>query len=272
MSLPEPEADDTVVITGASSGIGTELARLIAARGHGVTLVARRVERLEELAEELRLSHGVRAQALPCDVGDQDDRAALIGKLRSSRETTKVVGVCNNAGFGSYGRFQELSLDREQEMVRVNVEAVHELSGAFLDGMVARGAGAILNVGSIAGFQPVSGFATYGATKAFVIAFSEALSADLAGTGVSCTVLCPGPVRTEFSAVAGVEDLEEQAPGPFTVEAHEVARQGLEGMVKGKRSVIPGLSTKAVAAGGRFVPRTVLLPLSRQVVRTRRRG
>jgi short-subunit dehydrogenase len=270
MSLPKPEADDTVVITGASSGIGTELARLVGARGHGLTLVARRVERLEELAEELRLAYGVRAQALPCDVGDQDDRAALIGKLRSSREN--VVGVCNNAGFGSYGRFHELSLEREQEMVRVNVEAVHELSGAFLDGMVERGAGAILNVGSIAGFQPVSGFATYGATKAFVIAFSEALSADLAGTGVSCTVLCPGPVRTEFSAVAGVEDLEEQAPGPFTVEAEEVARQGLEGMVKGRRSVIPGLSTKAIATGGRFVPRTVLLPLSRQVVRSRRRG
>jgi short-subunit dehydrogenase len=270
MSLPEPEADDTVVITGASSGIGTELARLIAARGHGVTLVARRVERLEELAEELRLAHGVRAQALPCDVGDQDDRAALIGKLRSSRE--QIAGLCNNAGFGSYGPFHELSLDREQEMVRVNVEAVHELSGAFLDGMVERGAGAILNVGSIAGFQPVAGFATYGATKAFVVAFSEALSADLAGTGVSCTVLCPGPVRTEFSEVAGVEDLEEQAPGPFTVAAEDVARQGLEGMVKGKRSVIPGLGVKAIAAGGRFAPRTLLLPLSRQVARTRRRG
>jgi uncharacterized protein len=262
MSLPQPTSTDTVLITGASSGIGSELARRIAERGHGVTLVARRADRLEDLADELRVEHKARADVMPCDLADARARSRLIAELRES--ATSVVGVCNNAGYGSYGKFQRQALEREQEMVRLNVEALHELSGAFLGPMIDRGAGAILNVASIAAFQPTAGFATYAGTKAFVQTFSESLSADLAGTGVSCTVVCPGPVPTEFSEVAGTGRFERLLPGFVSVSPESVAKQAVDGMIAGKRSVVPGVPVKAIAAAGRYVPRTLLLPLSRR--------
>jgi short-subunit dehydrogenase len=262
MSLPQPAGDDTVLITGASSGIGAELARRLADRGHGVTLVARRRERLQELAEELRAERGARAEMQPCDLADARARSRLIARVREGGAT--VVGVCNNAGYGSYGKFQRQPLEREQEMVRLNVEALHELSGAFLAPMIDRGAGAILNVASIAAFQPTAGFATYAGTKAFVQTFSESLSADLAGTGVSCTVVCPGPVPTEFSDVAGTTSFERLMPGFMSVSPEDVAKQAVDGMVAGRRSVVPGMPVKAIAAAGRYVPRTLLLPLTRR--------
>lgn len=262
MSLPQPTSDDTVVITGASSGIGTELARRLAQRGHGVTLVARRAERLEEIAEELRGEHGTAVDVMPCDLVDAAARGRLVAGVREHGRT--IVGVCNNAGYGSYGKFHRLPLEREQEMVQLNVAALHELSGAFLGPMVERGAGAILNVASIAAFQPTAGFATYSGTKAFVLTFSETLSADLAGTGVSCTVVCPGPVPTEFSAEAGTEGFERFMPGFMSVSPAEVAKQSVDGMAAGKRTVVPGLPVKVIAAAGRFTPRMLLLPLSRR--------
>ena len=262
MSLPQPTSDDTVVITGASSGIGSELARRLAARGHGVTLVARRAERLEELASELRDEHAARVDVMPCDLADAPARSRLVAAVREGGGS--VVGVCNNAGYGSYGKFQRQPLEREQEMVRLNVEALHELSGAFLGPMIERGAGAILNVASIAAFQPSAGFATYAGTKAFVQTFSESLSADLAGTGVSCTVVCPGPVPTEFSDVAGTARFERLLPGFMSVSAEDVAKQAVDGMIAGRRSVVPGMPVKAIAVAGRYVPRTLLLPLSRR--------
>jgi len=262
MSLPAAATASTVLITGASSGIGSELARELAGQGHNVTLVARREDRLRELADELASKHAIRADIHMTDLADPDARADLILALRSGQ--LDVIGVCNNAGYGSIGRLHELPLEREVEMVRLNVEALTELTGAFLPAMVQRGAGAVLNVASTAAFQPIPGFATYAATKAFAASFSEAVHAELRGTGVSVTSLCPGPTRTEFGEHAGGGSFED-GPGFLFSEARDVARQAVEAMREGRRSVIPGLTNKASMVGGRFVPRSLYLPAARRL-------
>jgi short-subunit dehydrogenase len=255
MSLPAPEPNATVVVTGASSGIGAELARELARRGHGVTLVARRRERLEELAAELPTD----ADIIAADLSAPEQREKLLGTLRQTGRT--VTGLCNNAGFGSFGWFYELDQEREREQVELNVVALHELTGALLPGMVERGRGAILNVGSIAGSQPIPGNATYAATKAFVNSFSEALHAELKGTGVSCTVVTPGPVRTEFVEAADATDIEGRAPGFLWAKAESVARQCVDAMENGRRVVVPALAHRAATTAGRYTPRTAVLPV-----------
>jgi short-subunit dehydrogenase len=265
MSLPAPAPGQVVLVTGASSGIGAELARQLAALGHDLVLVARRTERLEELATALNAEHGVDALAVPTDLTDAARRRALVESVQASEKL--VVGLCNNAGFGSYGRVVEADPVAEAAMVQVNVAAVHELTLAFVRPMVERRAGAILNVASLAAFQPVPSMATYAATKAFVQSFSEALHAELAGTGVSCTVLAPGPVPTEFGAVAGTGGVDSLVPGFVSEAPEEVAAAAVRGMLRGRRSVVPGAATKALATGGRHVPRSILLPVARRAQR-----
>ena len=263
MSLPDPEPGSAVLITGASSGIGEQVARQLVAVGHDLILVARHRDRLESLADELRAGHGIDARAVPADLTDGGERRRVVETARASG--TFVAGLCNNAGYGSYGRVTELDPAREAAMVQLNAAAVHELTLAFLPPMVERRAGAILNVASIAAFQPVPNMATYAATKAFVQSFSEALHAELAGSGVSCTVLCPGPVPTEFGEVAGVDGDADRLVPPFvTGDAEEVAAAAVRGMVRGRRSVVPGTATKALATGGRYVPRSILLAAARR--------
>jgi len=264
MSLPAAAPDQTVLITGASSGIGAELARQLASRGHGLTLVARRRDRLEELAAELE---GVRVDVEPCDLASGDERRALIEKLRTGDRD--VVGVCNNAGFGTVGSFAEADLEREVGEVQLNCEALLELTGAFLPAMIERGAGAVLNVASTASFQPLPGMATYAATKAFVRSFSEAVHAELSGTGVSVTALCPGFTETEFAQTAGAGSFEAKVPGFIMLEVKDVAREGVEGMERGARSVVPGRVHKAHAFSSRFVPNTLMLPIARRLAEDR---
>jgi short-subunit dehydrogenase len=256
MSLPKPNSDATVVITGASSGIGTELARGLTERGYPVVLVARRRERLDELAEELRSTNSAAVDLMPLDLGDPAGREELAERLSS--ET--IGGLCNSAGFGTSGTFHSLPVEREREQVTLNALALMELTHAALPGMVERGAGAVLNIASIAGFQPLPGMAIYSATKAFVQTFSEAVHEELHGTGVSCTVLCPGPVPTEWAEIA---DAERFSVGIAQVSPHDVAEAAIDGMVEGKRSVVPGLVPKFVGLTGRFTPRSVLLPAIR---------
>jgi short-subunit dehydrogenase len=261
------------LVTGASAGIGAELARELAARGYNLVLVARRAERLQALADELRLSTGVHADVEACDLADSGARQALVGRLQGGERA--VAGVCNNAGFGSVGHFSRQPLDREQEMIRLNVEALHHLTGAWVPRMVERGVGAILNVGSTSAYQPLPGMATYAATKAFVQSFSESVHSELAGTGVSVTCLSPGFTRTDFAAEAGAGSVEAVAPGFLTMDARDVARAGVDGMVAGRRTVVPGIHNKASTLGGRLVPRTLLLPIARRVAADRlddRRG
>src|SRR3954447_3144230 len=261
MALPSPQPDTCVLVTGASSGIGAELARRLALEGHALVLAARRQDRLEALADELRDAHGAEVLVVACDLADGGERRDLCDALRAG--SRDVVGVCNNAGFGLYGRAAEQDPRRLQEMVELNVDAVHELTLAFLSRMLERGEGAILNVASLAAFQPIPGFATYAATKAFVQTLSEALHAELTGTGVSCTVLSPGPSPTEFGEVARADGAEHYVPGFVAVAPDEIAAAGIKGMRRGRRTVIPGIATKPIAAGGRLVPRSVLLPVAR---------
>jgi len=257
VSLPNPSEQSTALVTGASSGIGAEIARRLAARGHHLTLVARRVERLEELAGELGSDVAVDA----CDLGDAEARQGLVARL--SRRRRKVSVLVNSAGFGTYGRLWELPAGRERDEVGLNVAALHDLTVAFLPGMVERRSGAILNVSSTAGFQPLPSNATYAATKAFVTAFSESLHGELAGTGVTCTVLCPGPVATEFQDAAGISHLHSAGPSFLWASAGEVATAAVEGMERGKRVVVPRATDKVQAAFGRYSPRSVLLPVMR---------
>lgn len=256
MSLPRPRANAQVVVTGASSGIGTELARGFAQRGHNVALVARRRDRLEALATELRSAHGVEVAVHECDLGDPIDRAALVADLRDGEMV--ISGLCNCAGFGTAGTFHELPLARELAQVELNATAIVELTHAVLPAMVAARSGAVMNVASIAGYQPIPGMAVYAATKAFVQTFSESVHEELRGTGVSCTVVCPGPVPTEWADIAGAQAVMiEQAQ----VSPADVAAAAIAGVEHGKRSVVPGIVPKLMGLGGRYTPRSVLLPV-----------
>src|SRR3954447_3382426 len=267
MSLPAAAENTTVVITGASSGIGAELSRELARRGHCLTVVARRRDRLDELATELRADHDIDVVVETCDLVDPEDRARLIATLRDGGR--RVVGLCNNAGYGSVGTFADLDLEREVGEVRLNVEALVELTGAFVRDMIDAGEGAILNVASTASFQPLPGMATYAATKAFVRSFSEAVHAELSGTGVSVTVLCPGFTETEFAEVAGAGSFEAKMPSFIVLDAKDVAREAIDGMQSGTRSVVPGYIHKAHAFSSRFVPNTLLLPIAKRLAEDR---
>ena len=259
MAVPEPRPDSTCLVTGASSGIGADVARSLARRGHGVVLVARRSERLEELAGELAGAHGVRAEVLVCDLSDAHMRRGLPDRVAGLGLTVEVL--VNNAGFGSGGLFQELDHEREVEMVRLNVEAVVDLCGHYVPEMARRGRGAVLNVASTAAFQPLPRQATYSATKAFVLGFSEAIHADLMGTGVTVTCMCPGPVETDFPDTAGIQEAAEGLPSIFWTQSPDVAEEGVRGLERGKRVVIPGALNRASALGGQHVPRSLLLRL-----------
>jgi uncharacterized protein len=263
MPLPPPDPASTCLVTGASSGIGAEIARELARRGHGVTLAARREDRLRDLADELSAEHGIRAETVALDVTDEDARGALRADVESRGLIVEVL--VNNAGFGSGGSFVELDAEREASMVRTNVEALVGLTGAFLPGMVSRGRGAVLNVASLIAFQPVPFQATYGATKAAVLSFSEALNEELRGRGVTVTAVCPGPVRTEFGPSGGFGGADEKIPSRFWLEADEVARDALKAVEQGNRVAVPGLRNRIAGLSGQHLPRSVLLPLVRRI-------
>jgi uncharacterized protein len=185
------------LVTGASSGLGREFAVALAARGHGLLLVARRAGRLEELAARLRRDHGVRVAVLACDLATDDGRAAL----RAALETAPLEVAVFNAGFGSLGPFADSDREREDRMVRLNCEAVVDLARWVVPGMRQRGNGRVIITSSAAAFHPVPYMATYGATKAFELHFARALREELRGTGVGVLAVCPGPTATEFSEV-----------------------------------------------------------------------
>ena len=256
MSLPKPDDQTTVVITGASSGIGAELARGLARRGFQLLLVARRRERLDELADEVGKEYSVAVEVMPLDLSD----AAARGKLADRLHNEPIAGLCNSAGFGTSGVFYDLPIERESEEVTLNALVLMELTHAALPGMVERGAGAVLNIASIAAFQPMPYMAVYSATKAFVQTFSEAIHEELHGTGVSVTVLCPGPVPTEWAEIANAERFSIPLA---QVSPHEVAEAAIGGMLAGKRSVGPGVVPRFVSTSGRYLPRSLLLPTIR---------
>jgi hypothetical protein len=265
VALPPPTESSTALITGASAGIGAEIARQLAGRGHSVTLVARREERLRELAAELSRDRGVRAETLAVDLGDPAARDRLEARLGELGLAVEVL--VNNAGFGDSNDFHRAPRERLVSMVELNCAALLDLQSRFLAAMVARGRGAIINVASTAAFQPLPGTATYAATKSFVLSLSEATSAELSGTGVTVTALCPGPVKTEFAEVAGVGGAEERLPGVFWTPPEQVAREAVEGADKGRRVVVPGVINRVGAISGQHSPRALALPLVKRVWR-----
>ena len=261
MSLPAPAPGTAVLVTGAANGIGAELARALSERGHDLFLVDRQRDRLAEVAGSIE---GVQVTTRVCDLTKDSQRGALVAAVRD--DGRRLVGLCNNAGIASYGRFHELPYERELEMVRVNVVAVHHLTGSFLGAMVRHREGAILNVASLAANQPIPTLATYAASKAFVHSFSEALHAELRGTGVSVTSLCPGGTATEIINTPGAEQAARLVPDWVWASAEGVARAGVRGMERGRRTVVPGLANRIIAApAGRFVPRSVGLPVGTAV-------
>jgi uncharacterized protein len=255
----------TCLVTGASSGLGAEISRELARRGRSVTLVARHEERLRALAEELAVEHDIRVDVVACDVSDADERERLVAEL-AEREL-EVEILVNNAGVGSAGRFHGLDASAQLKLVRTNIEAVVALCSAYVPQMVKRGHGAVLNVASLAAFTPIPHQATYSASKAFVLSFTEALSQELRGTGVRATAVCPGPMRTDFLEIAGLAESVGRVPPALwrlLPSTEATARAGVNGVSRGRRRVIPGAANRAAGVTLRVLPRTVTLPILRQ--------
>jgi short-subunit dehydrogenase len=251
----------TALITGASSGIGLELAKLFARDGYDLVLVARRREKLETLGEDLRRRHGVQFRAIAADLADSSAPAEIMRQLAAA--AVEIDVLVNNAGFGGLGWFAKTDLESERRMIEVNVTALTALTKLFLPRMLARRRGRILNVASTAGFAPGPLMAVYYASKAYVISLSEALSEELRGSGVSVTVLCPGPTLTEFQAVAHMETTRLfRLPG-VVMGAEAVAKAGYAGLMRGKRMVVPGLFNRALMLVIRLSPRAVVARVSR---------
>ncbi|HEX5725886.1 MAG TPA: SDR family oxidoreductase [Longimicrobiaceae bacterium] len=254
------EAKGAALITGASGGIGAELAKLFAADGHDLVLVARDTARLEAVGAALAAAHGVRHHVVPADLADPAAPDAVLARVRELG--VAVEALVNNAGFGLYGTFVRTGpepatdLRRELDLLQVNVAALTHLAKLFLPEMVARRRGRLLNVASTAAFQPGPLMAVYYASKAYVLSFSEALAVELDGTGVTVTTLCPGPTRTDFQAAASLEGTR-LFRAPNVMSAGAVARAGYRGMRAGKRVVIPGTVNKVMAHATKLVPRAL---------------
>src|SRR5437667_900293 len=242
------------LITGASAGIGTELARVFASHGHRVALVARRADRLEALASEITKAGGAAPIVIPCDLAQPDCGDRIAEALTASG--VEVEYIVNNAGFGVFGRAIQRDRSNQLEIIAVNVRALTDLSLRFSDHLI-RHRGGLLNVGSIAGFLPGPGMAIYYATKAYVVSFTEAMRAELAPHGVRVTVLCPGPVPSEFQAGAGVKPGFDSAI--LNVSPADVAQQAYSGLMANKRAVLPGLGIKIVPFLLRLFPRSFIL-------------
>ena len=242
------------LITGASAGIGRELARVFAANGHRVALVGRRADRLTALATEITAAGGPAPIVIPCDLGQPEACETIAAAIASAG--AEVEYVVNNAGFGLYGLATELDRAQQLGIIAVNVRALTDLSLRFADSLI-RHRGGILNVGSVAGFLPGPGMAVYYASKAYVVSFTEAIRQELAPRGVRVTVLCPGPVPTEFQGRAGFKPGFDSAI--LSVPPADVARQGYRGLMAGSRVVMPGLGIKIVPFLLRFFPRGFIL-------------
>jgi uncharacterized protein len=247
----------TALITGASSGIGRELAKLCAAAGNDVVLVARRAEELDALADELHGAHSVAARSLPADLSDPAAPQAIVAACGA------LDILINNAGFGRVGAFSATDWDAEARMIQVNVLALAHLTRLYLPGMIARRSGRILNVASTAAFAPGPNMAVYYATKAMVFSLTLAIAAELEGTGVTATALCPGPTSSEFSRVAG-NDRSKLFEGPV-MSAADVAREGFDAMMAGKPEIIAGARNRWMIWGTRFAPRRMLTAMTKKL-------
>lgn len=255
--LPPPGPDRAALITGASSGIGAEIARVLSARGHHVVLVARRTEQLTALGYELNGPSSV----VGADLSQPGERAALPGRVAALGLEVDIL--VNNAGLSTMGPVAAADPVAELNVIEVDVAAVVDLCTRFVAGMVSRRRGAVLNVASVAAFGPLPGQAVYGAAKAFVLSYTQALGEELKASGITATALCPGPVHTGFGEAAGIstEDAEAALPKPLWVSPEDVAKAAVDGLAAGKSVVVPGRLNWAASAVYHLTPRRLLLPL-----------
>jgi uncharacterized protein len=257
VALPLPGNDRAAVVTGASSGIGDAIARELARRGHQVVLVARRADRLAELADAL----GGRAHVVPADLSLRTDRAALLDRVTDLGLTPDIL--VNNAGLSTLGPVAKSDPEAELNLVEVDVAAVVDLCSRFVPGMVERGRGAVLNVASVGAFGPVPGQAAYGAAKAFVLSYTESLGEELRKTGVTAATVCPGPVDTGFGEAAGFSkgDAEALLPPFLWKTPAEVAHAAVDGLDHGKAVIVPGGANRVASLLYHLAPHRVLLPI-----------
>jgi uncharacterized protein len=261
------ETKMTALVTGASGGIGEELARLFAADGHGLVLVARGEEKLRRLAEELESKHNVGARVVASDLSRADAPREIFEELE--REGVRVDALVNNAGIGSYGLFAETELGQELELLQINVVALTQLTKLFLPAMIERRRGYVCNVASTAAFQPGPLMAVYYASKAYVLSLSEALANECEGTGVVVSALCPGPTETGFVAAAGMQESKLFDRGAMT--ARDVALAGYRGLLAGKTIVIPGARNALLARTVGMMPRGLVAKVVRGIQERRER-
>ena len=247
------------LITGASAGLGAELAKLCAASGYDVVLVARTESRLAELASTLTRTHGVQARTLAADLADPTAPQAIHSQLAGK----PLDILINNAGFGVRGPFAQNDWGREASLLQVNVGALIHLTKLFLPAMIERRSGRILNVASTAAFVPGPFMAMYYASKAFVLSFSESIANEVHGTGVTVTALCPGPTRTEFAERAGIAT--SKLFQGTSMGAGEVAREGFDAMMAGKSSIVAGARNRWMMRGARLLPRDWLAATTRKL-------
>lgn len=251
----------TALITGASGGFGADFARLFAQDGYDLVLIARSEGKLKQLAQELVSQHGIRALVIAQDLTAAAAPQQIFDQLQTAGVQVDVL--INNAGFASYGLFHELDMNKELELVQLNVKTLVHLTRLFLPGMVQRGRGRVLNVASTAAFQPGPLMANYYASKAYVLSFSEALANELEGTGVTTTCLCPGPTRTGFQDRAAMQESKLVQGG--LMDSMTVARQGYAGLVAGKTIIVPGFQNWIGTFLPRFVPRKMATRLVRNL-------
>jgi uncharacterized protein len=254
-STSNPTRRPLALVTGASSGIGLETARELAARGHDLVLVARSEARLATLAAELSTQHRAQAHVIALDLAQPGAADRLADDI--TRRGLQVDVLVNNAGFGLFGRHVDTALASEQQMIDVNITALTRLTKRLLPAMAARGHGRILNVASTAAFQPGPYMAVYYATKAYVLSYSEALAEELAGSGVSVTALCPGPTASGFQDAAAMQS-SALVKGKRLPSAAEVAAYGVRSLLAGRRVAVPGLMNRLMVQSVRFTPRRLV--------------
>jgi short-subunit dehydrogenase len=261
-STPAALAGRHALVTGASSGLGADFARELARRGAGLTLVARREDRLRALQRELEGGHGAEVQVVALDLNDPDAPDRLLADTRARGRPVDVL--VNNAGFGLYGPFSKLDWERERAMLELDMIVPVHLTKLFLPGMLERGRGWVLNIASIGAYQPSPLYASYSAAKSFILNFTEALSYELRGSGVRATALSPGIVATEFLHVSGQQATRYQRM--TMMDSPTVARLGIEAMLKGRPSLVPGRLNAASVWSNRLLPRRVSAALAHRLM------
>ena len=254
-------AKGTALITGASSGIGESLAGCFAAAGFDLVLVARSADKLQALAATLSARHSIQVRVEPADLSQPEAASALAAKLKRARVPVEVL--VNNAGVLAQGLFAGMSAASQQQMIDLNVAGLTAMLSAFVPPMVERGSGRVLNVASIASFQPVPSLATYAATKAYVLSLTESLSEELRGSGVSVTALCPGITATRMLDTAIQANAQvSRIPGVLIGDVDDVARQGFEACLKGDVICVPGVVNQVAVLASRSTPKWLLRRLS----------